>query len=147
MGDEVLDVEVGRIDRVRGGAGRSGRGQAHPGVDDVHHHKADGQRDQRGPDEPAHGLGPHPAHRRGVLHVRHAGDQGGDHQGGDDHLDQLQESEGDDTEIAFPARPGRIVGQPSMEKITGGDPRQHGDDQKNGETAIHAAPGLWRPAP
>jgi hypothetical protein len=70
--------------------------QRHARLQDVDHDQAQGQRYQRGADEPAHGLAADAANRLGVAHLGDAHHQGGDHQRRDDHLDQTQENVGED---------------------------------------------------
>jgi hypothetical protein len=69
-------------------------------VQQVGEEQPDGQGHQRGADEPAEGLGADAADGLGVAHVGQAGHQGGEHQRGDDHLDQAQEDVGDDAEVS-----------------------------------------------
>jgi hypothetical protein len=95
VGDEALQGEGLGAGGRRGGRRRGLHVQARSWLQQVDHHQPDQQRDDRGADEPAHGLGADPADRCGVLHVGDAGHQGGEDQRGDDHLDQPQEDIGD----------------------------------------------------
>src|SRR5437660_1435653 len=61
------DLEVGRCARFRQ---RQAEIVARP--QDVDHHHAEGERDQRGHDEPRHRLEADPANRLGIAHVSDA---------------------------------------------------------------------------
>ena len=68
-----------------------------------------------------------PAERRGIAHMRDAGDQRGEHQRRDDHLDQPQEQIGDDREIAGDGIDRGRIGQRAVEDQPGDDAGDHGD--------------------
>jgi len=104
MRDEFLQSEPRRL-QVGGRIGvRDRKVETHAGLQDVHHHHAEQERDQRGADKPAHGLEPDAAERRARAHMGDADDQRGEHQGCDDHLDQAQEQICDERDVASDRR-------------------------------------------
>ncbi len=79
--------------------------------------------------------------RRGAFHMRDPRDQGGKHQGRDDHFYQAQEDGGDDAEAVRHASELRR-GQPLMAGEAHGDATDHGGDKPDCEFAVHCAHGI-----
>jgi hypothetical protein len=111
MGQEFLDRER----RYRQSRGlrlvRQGAGEIRTRLQQIDHHQSQQQRDERGADEPAHGLCENPPEFGAAAHVGDAADQGRKHQGRDDHLDQAQEQHRDQVYVGCDFHPaiGKIV--------------------------------------
>jgi len=100
VGDEVLEVEGAGLEVEAGSRFRQRYVQCFARLEQVGEDQTDQQRAERGADEPADGAATDAADGLGITHVGEAGDQGGEDQRGDDHLDQAQEDVGQDAEIA-----------------------------------------------
>ncbi len=136
VGDEVLEVQRAGLQVEAGGRFRQRHAEGGARLQQVGEEQADEQRAERGADEPAERLGTNAADRLRVAHVGQAGDQGGEDQRGNDHLDQAQEDVGQDAEVAgdFLGR-GRRRRQ-RMAGIADDDAEDHGDADPGGQ-AIH----------
>ena len=110
-------------------------------LQDVHHDQPDGQGNDRGGDEPAHGLGADPADGLRVAHVGQAGDQRRKNQRRDDHLDQAQEDVGQDAEIAGDFLGGGGRRRQRVAGVADHDAKDHGDADPGGQ-AIHFHAGF-----
>jgi hypothetical protein len=125
MGQEFLDREgrhrqAGRLRLVRQRAG-----EIRAGLQQIDHDEAEQQRDERRADEPAHGLGEDPPELGAAAHMGDAADQGREHQGRDDHLDQPQEQHRDQVDGACDVRPG--VGKIIEDQRSHHDAQHHRD--------------------
>ncbi len=134
------DLEIGRCARLR-----QRQAEVVAGPQDVDHHHADGERDQRSRDEPGHRLHADPADRLGVTHMSDADHQHREHQRRDDHLDQPQEQVGDDGEIARDAGRFFRVGNGRVENVAKHDTEDHSAQDPDREALRHGDhPPPWQ---
>ena len=97
------------------------------GFEQVDQDQPEGQRHQRGGDEPQHGFSADPPDGAGVRHVADADDEGGEDQRGDDHLDQAQEDRAADGDVAGEQLLGRRGGELVVDQAADGDAEHHRD--------------------
>ncbi len=132
MGQKLFDREGRGRQSRRGRLVRQGAGEIGAGLQQIDHHEAEQQRDERCADEPAHGLGEDAAETRTAAHMGDAADQGCEHQRRDDHLDQAQEQHGDQVYVGGDVSPdiGKIIE----------DQRAHHDAQRHRDQDVLRKP-------
>ncbi|MGY3370077.1 hypothetical protein ACVWZL_007202 [Bradyrhizobium sp. GM2.4] len=123
MGQEFFDREGGNRQAGRLRLVRQRTREIRAGLEQIDHHEAEHQRDERGADEPAHGLGEDAAELGARAHMSNAADQGRKYQRRDDHLDQAQENHGDQVDGRGPVAP--RVGQEIVDRRAHDDAEHH----------------------
>ncbi len=109
MIDEAFDAE--RLRREIGGVGALIDDGADAGLQEIDHGEAEKQGDDRGADEPGHGLRADASDRCRIAHMADAHDERREHERPDDHLDELQEDGADERHILRDVSRGRLVGK------------------------------------
>ncbi|MNJ31665.1 hypothetical protein D3C77_263090 [compost metagenome] len=136
VGDEAVQREGVRRRRRPGGGDRLGQMHPRAGLQQLHQNQTQHQRHHRGADEPGHGLDADAADRSGVLHMGDARHQGGEHQRGDDHLDQPQEDVRDQIEVGRRCR-SLISAEKMVEPPPRKDPQNHRSHDEISEQPFH----------
>jgi len=136
-------IEVGHGDARRFGGRRQVAGGGHrvARAEQVHQDQAQGQRQDRGDDEPAQRLDADAADFLGVAHLGDADHQGREHQRRDDHLDQAEEQGGHQRQRIGEAR---RVRQVVVREVADGDAKHQPHDDVSGQAVsiIHRA-SFW----
>ena len=133
MSDKVFQVQRAGFQVQPGGGFWQRHVQRVARVQHIGKNQADEQRAKRGADEPAQRPAADAAHRTGVTHARQASHQGGEHQRGDDHLDQAQKDIGEDAEIRGDFLGLRRRGGQGVAGITHNHPQHQGAADPGGQ--------------
>ena len=138
MVDEIIDAECLRRE-IGGVLALVGDLDARAGLQQIDHEEAEQQRDDRGRDEPAHRLCANPPDRRCVAHMPDADDEGGQHQGTDDHLDQFKENRADQRHVLGDFHRRRLVGKRIIAHRAQRDAEHQANHHVN-EISVHCGP-------
>jgi hypothetical protein len=90
MGQELLERKGGYRKTGRLRRRRQSAGKIRARLQQIDHHQAEQQRNERGGNEPAHRLGENSPELGAAAHMGDPANKCCEHEGGDDHLDQAK---------------------------------------------------------
>ena len=128
VGDEVFEGHFGGFEAGIDTGLRQRQIHGEAGLEEVDEDHAEEQGYERGANEPEHGFAADAAHGAYIAQFGYAHHEGREHQGGDDHFDEVEEYGGDDGDFGGDGGQPCLVHTGMMEDGACHDAEDHGDD-------------------